>query len=386
MTTKATYISCVLVIFLMTAFSCNNEVKKTDGPKYRFFVGTYTQKEGHVDGKGKGIYEITVDADNKKMEIIGVIEDLVNPSFLCQVDSSNLLTVNEISPNPQNYPGRISRIELNKDGSYRKAQEAGTFGNAPCHISYSAKAGMYASTNYLGGQLAFGSITPKGEIGNDLSQITFTGKSSHARQEASHLHQALFTEDGSKLLVSDLGSDKIYVLEVDLKNKSINNKPLFELQLSPGSGPRHMTWGKQKDQLFIVAELSNKLNYATFDNLTGKIVVKADVSILKNASAPNNTGADIHISPDGSHVLVSSRGENNLVVVPFANGNFGIPQYVSTLGTTPRNFNITRDGKYVLVANQDSGNVSVFTYQGEGRLDFVFSFNLPSPVCIVEKF
>jgi len=370
----------------MTAFSCTNEVKKTESTKYRFFVGTYTQKEGHVDGKGKGIYEITVDADNKKMEIIGVIEDLVNPSFLCQVDSSNLLTVNEISPNPQNYPGRISRIELNKDGSYRKAQEAGTYGNAPCYISYDKTSGMYATTNYLGGQLVFGSITPKGEIGNDLSQITFTGKSSHARQEASHLHQALFTEDGSKLLVSDLGSDKIYVLEVDLKNKSIINKPLFEFQLSPGSGPRHMAWGKQKDQLFIVAELSNKLDYATFDNLTGKIELKASVSILKNASAPNNTGADIHISPDGSHVLVSSRGENNLVVVPFANGNFGIPQFVSTQGTAPRNFNITRDGKFVLVANQDSGNISVFAYRGEGRLDFVFSFSLPSPVCIVEKF
>jgi 6-phosphogluconolactonase len=386
MTTKATSISCILVVFLMTIFSCKNEVQKTDATRYRFFVGTYTRKEGHVDGKGKGIYEISVDVNNKKMEIMGVIEDLVNPSFLCQTDSSNLLAVNEISPNPQNYPGRISRIELNKDGSYRKAQEAGTFGNAPCHISYSAKSGIYAATNYLGGQLAFGSITPEGELGDDLSQITFTGKSSHARQEASHLHQALFTEDGSKLLVSDLGSDKIYVLEVDLKNKKINNTPLFELQLSPGSGPRHMTWGKQKDQLFIAEELSNRLDFTLFDNLTGKIELKSSVSILKNASAPNNTAADIHISPDGSHVLVSSRGENNLVVVPFSNGNFGIPQFIATQGSTPRNFNITRDGKFVLVANQDSDNVSVFEYQGAGRLDYVFSFKLPSPVCIVERF
>ena len=320
------------------------------------------------------------------MTINGIIQDLINPSFLCQIDSFNLLAVNEISPNPQNYPGRISRIELNKDSTYRKAQEAGTYGNAPCHITYSKEAGLYAVTNYLGGQLVFGSITQNGELANDLSQLTFSGKSSHPRQEASHLHQALFTKDGSRLLVSDLGSDKVYVLQVDKAAKKIAPKPVFEFILAAGSGPRHMCWGPLKDQLFIVEELSNKVSHCQYDTISGHISALGSVSILSGTNTASNTGADIHLSPDGNSIFVSSRGENNLVMIPFESAKMGSPQFVSTNGKTPRNFSFTKDGKYLLVANQDSGNIVIFENNGSGKIKALFEVQIPSPVCIVEKY
>lgn len=376
----------VLTSFLFSGISCSEEKQNNTNTKYHFFVGTYTQKEGHVDGKGKGIYDITLDIENKKMTINGIIQDLINPSFLCQIDSFNLLAVNEISPNPQNYPGRISRIELNKDSTYRKAQEAGTYGNAPCHITYSKEAGMYAVTNYLGGQLVFGSITSKGELASDLSQLTFTGKSTHPRQEASHLHQALFTADGGRLLVSDLGSDKIYVLQVDKSTKKIEPKPVFEFNLSPGSGPRHMCWGSQKDQLFIVEELANRVTYCQYDTMNGNISAMNSVSILSGTNAASNTGADIHLSPGGNSIFVSSRGENNIVMIPFESGKLGSPQFVSSQGKTPRNFAFTKDGKYLLVANQDSGNIVIYENNGNGKVKALFEVEIPSPVCLVEKY
>ena len=70
------------------------KLKDRKAPNTVFFVGTYTQKKAMLT-KQREFTEIP-DADNKKMEIIGVIEDLVNPANGCQVDSSNLLTVNEM--------------------------------------------------------------------------------------------------------------------------------------------------------------------------------------------------------------------------------------------------------------------------------------------------
>lgn len=83
--------------------------------------------------RAKGIYDVTVDIDAAKITINNIITDLVNPSFLVAVDSHNILTVNELSPNPQNFPGRISRLEISQDGA-SKSTGGGSLWKCP--LSY----------------------------------------------------------------------------------------------------------------------------------------------------------------------------------------------------------------------------------------------------------
>ncbi|MBK7789904.1 MAG: lactonase family protein [Saprospiraceae bacterium] len=378
-------ITSFICLCLIWGISCKEETKTTLPNKYSLYVGTYTQKEGHVDGKGKGIYDVTVDIDAAKITINNIITDLVNPSFLVAVDSHNILTVNELSPNPQNFPGRISRLEISQDGQYRKAQEAGTYGNAPCHISYCPSTQMYATANYLGGQLIYGSLSEKGELNSDLTEIVFTGKSIHARQEAPHLHMTHFTQDGTRLLVSDLGADKIYVMEVDTLTKKIAPRPLFIFTSTPGGGPRHFCMDKDEKMLYVLQELSNSIVSCTFEKSTGIISKKAEISTLSTQPADSKLAAHIALSPDGKYLVCSNRGENNLAVFTLNQSIPEKPVHFSTEGKTPRHFTFTRDGKYLIAGNQDSGNLVVFEWVSGGKLQKKFSAELPTPVCIVEK-
>lgn len=75
------------------------------------------------------------------------------------------------------------------------------------------------------------------------------------------------------------------------------------------------------------------------------------------------SGADIHISPDGSFLYASTRASENIIVI------YKIDQQKGTLtriarqktgGNHPRNFVIDPTGKCLLVANQMSNNVVVF--------------------------
>ncbi|HRG21939.1 MAG TPA: lactonase family protein [Saprospiraceae bacterium] len=380
-----TKIFTFICLCTLGGISCKEEKDTAMPHKYNFYVGTYTQKEGHVDGKGKGIYDVTLDIDSAKITINKIITDLVNPSFLVAVDSHNILTVNELSPNPQNFPGRISRLEITADGQYRKAQEAGTYGNAPCHISYCPSTQMYASANYLGGQLIYGSVNEKGELRSDLTEIVFTGKSIHPRQEASHLHMTHFTQDGSRLLVSDLGADKIYVMEVDTQTKKIAPKPLSIFSCTPGSGPRHFCMDKDEKMLYVLNELTNTIVSCTFEKSTGMITKKAEISTLSSQAATTKLAAHIVLSPDSKYLVSSNRGENNLAVFTLNQSIPEKPVYVSTDGKTPRHFTFTRDGKYLIAGNQDSDNLTIYEWATGGKLHKKFNVELPTPVCIVEK-
>ncbi|MBP6398708.1 MAG: lactonase family protein [Saprospiraceae bacterium] len=378
-------LSSLFWLCLICGISCKEELLTKSNQKYSFYVGTYTQKEGHVDGKGKGIYDVTLDMDSAKITINNIISDLVNPSFLVAIDSTNILAVNELSPNTKSFPGRISRLENSKDGRYRKAQEAGTYGNSPCHISYCPATRMYAAANYLGGQLIYGSTNEKGELNNDLTEIVFTGKSTHIRQEASHLHMTHFTRDGSRLLVSDLGSDKIYVMEVDTTTKKIGPKPLSIFTCNPGSGPRHFCMDQEEKMLYILQELSNTIVSCTFEKSTGIINKKSEIVTLSTPKVNSSLAAHIALSPDEKFLVSSNRGEDNLAVFTINQGIPEKPVYYSTEGKTPRHFTFTHDGKYLIIGNQDSDNLTVYEWLTGGKLKKMFSTGLPTPVCLVEK-
>ena len=47
------------------------------------FIGTYTRKEGHVDGKAPGLFSISIDPENGVISLRNIVSGLINPSYLC---------------------------------------------------------------------------------------------------------------------------------------------------------------------------------------------------------------------------------------------------------------------------------------------------------------
>lgn len=371
--------SALILFFLILIAACKNELPV----KHRFYVGTYTQKEGHVDGKGDGIYEIEIDIENDTFKIIKTLNDLVNPSFLTlSNDRKHLYSVNEIGINDKNFPGRISHFEIDSIRP-RKAQEAGSYGNSPCHIALSPSQNLYVVSNYLGGQLAYGKLDASGKL-SSVNEVRFTGKGKiENRQEASHLHMGIFSKSGSKLIVLDLGADSIHVL--DVKGDSVLAHPRRSYATAPGDGPRHGVLNASGNQLFILNELSNTVRSYAFDEQSGNLTEINSLSTLPQDFEENNLTADIHLSIDGKFLYCSNRGHNSIArfgVSP--DGKLNYHGTTSTEGEIPRNFTITRDRKYMLVGNQNSDNIVIFKIKNDGNLEKFRNYALKTPVCIVE--
>jgi len=96
----------LFLLFTFFFFSCENK-NQTEQPhfdmeKQILFVGTYTKNEGHVDGKGKGIYFLALDPNEAKIERDTLYGrnafHSVNPSFLApSMNSIQMMEMQEQS-------------------------------------------------------------------------------------------------------------------------------------------------------------------------------------------------------------------------------------------------------------------------------------------------
>ena len=92
-------------------------------------------------------------------------------------------------------------------------------------------------------------------------------------------------------------------------------------------------------------------------------------STLPAGFTGTNTGADVHVSPNGGFVYASNRGHNSIAIFSIdSQGRITSVGHQPTGGNTPRNFHIDPSGTFLLAANQGSGTVVVFRIGADGRL------------------
>ena len=95
-------------------------------------------------------------------------------------------------------------------------------------------------------------------------------------------------------------------------------------------------------------------------------------------SKKENFPAEIQISPDHRFLLVSNRGDENLVVFQINDGNdriLTLKQHLDCRGSFTRFFDFDPTGKFLLVANQKTNNLLCFVYEHETG-DFLFKSQL----------
>lgn len=373
------YQAILLSIIVMSMSSCKSENPSTN-ETYSFLIGTYTQKEGHVDGKANGVYKVSISPSDMTFDLQDSIVGLVNPSYLdINATNSRAVIANEVG---SGYPsGWLSLVDLSKPnfGKILDTMSSGAF--APCHLVIDNKSKVIF-TNYVGGVIGEASI--KGDRFDNLiySRLDDETESTNTRQESSHPHSTVTTADGQFTYIADLGTDKVWIInnEADLKEG-------YELDyfLMPyGSGPRHMTMTEDGNYLYVINELNNTIATLMRDERNGSLTMKGD--LVKSCPADyidRNSGADMHISNDGKYLYISNRGHNSIGIF-ILSPTPKLLGYEPTNGATPRNFTLTKDGRYLIAANQDSNNLSIFAIKADGMLDFVFSLPMLTPVCLVE--
>ncbi|MDR2284398.1 MAG: lactonase family protein, partial [Sphingobacterium sp.] len=168
----------------------------------KLYVGTYTSAGG---SEGAQLYDFEVATGASTFS--GTIP-MDNPSFLAR-KGQMLYAVNE------NNEGRLTAIDLE---SRAIVGTLPTKGAHPCHVSLSPTKPVLVVSNYSSGSLVLFSLKDDGSLNQEEDFIQFEGSSiNKGRQSSSHIHSAFFSADGSRLFVSDLGADLIYIYEIQQK-------------------------------------------------------------------------------------------------------------------------------------------------------------------------
>ena len=343
-----------LLFVIITALSVSVMAQNSKNNEFFLMVGTYTN-----DQKTNGIHVYTFNVETGDFAERSKITDITNPSFLAvSKDRKNVYSVSEGGEgkgvNAYSFDASTGRLTFLNNGT------AG--GSGPCYISVDDKKHTVFTGNYGGGSLSATKLNADGSLTTNVQVIQHEGSSvNKGRQEKPHVHAVVLSPDNRYLMVPDLGTDKVNVYRYeDGKDKPLTPASPPFATVTPGGGPRHLTFHPNGKYAYLILEMQGAI--AAFDYKNGTLTPKQDFTML----APGFTGkvgaADIHISPDGKFLYGSNRGEANEIVI-YSIGKDGKLTYAgrqSTLINTPRNFAIDPTGNFLLAANQNSNDVVIF--------------------------
>jgi len=358
------YMKYLLPLFFLSLFFSCAETEKSDTTtstmtdntesnmkEQYLFVGTYTKKEGHVDGKGEGIYRLAFSEKNDSIYFDftkSVFFKTINPSYLTiSKNKKYLYAVNELNPND----GDSGTVEAYK----------------------------------VGGIVKVFPLLGSGTFGPETIKMEFKGKGVTERQEGSHPHSTTLSPDNKYLYVADLGTDKISGLKINYETGEVLPTEQGKIKMQAGAGPRHFDFHPNGKIGYVVNELDATINVFDYDATTGSLTQKQSLSTLPEGFSEFSLCADIHVHPSGKFVYASNRGHNSIAIfgVDEKTGILTFLKTESTKGDFPRSFAIDPSGNFLWVANQNSDSIFIFKINTQtGELKEVGNVEIPTPVCL----
>ncbi len=346
--------------------------------EYHLIIGTYTKTQSN------GLFVYKFNTKTGKLSFESKTEGVVNPSYLAvSADKTKVYSVSEADGNKSG----MSAFDFDaKTGVLSFINSQATTSQGPCHVTLS-KDGKYAfSANYGGGSLSVFPIKTDGSLAPVSQLIQHSGLSiNKKRQSAPHVHSTNFSPDGSILYAADLGTDFVNAYKYNGNEKQpLQKVEVSDVKMVPGYGPRHFTFNKKGDRLYVIAEMEAYVSVFSYKNNQATLIENIEMNDAGFKGI--NGAADIHLSNDGKFLYASNRGSANDIAIFKVAKNGGLTKIanVSTKGKAPRNFAIDPTDNFLLVANQDTNDIYVFKRDVKtGLLTYTDEMiNVGAPVCL----
>ncbi|HEX2394046.1 MAG TPA: beta-propeller fold lactonase family protein, partial [Bacteroidales bacterium] len=166
----------LLILSVILFFSCRNTKKQeifsqTDSAEtYILYIGTYTEKEAHVDGKAEGIYIYRMDAKTGHLTYVNTSPPTVNPSFLdISNDGKYLYSVNETGGDTE--AGKVSAFRIINDyAGLELINQVSSEGDYPCFIEADKDGHFVLTANYGTGNVSLLPVNTDGSL--EMSSYT----------------------------------------------------------------------------------------------------------------------------------------------------------------------------------------------------------------------
>jgi len=335
--------------------------------KYLVFVGTYTTKT-----ESKGIYEYEFDSETGKLTPKGVAAETPDPSWVAVHPSGKFL----YAANEAGKASSVSAFSIDKkSGKLTPLNQMPALGEDPCYVSFDRTGKYVFVANYSSGNVVVFPIGADGKLGAATANVRDEGKlgPNKERQDGPHAHW--IGMHGNAVFVADLGLDRVLIYRFDPAKGTLRrphgpdaNHPFVssDLELSPGTGPRHAVFSYTEDSrrlIYVLGELDSTVALfvttieGTYSGLAGQ-----KLTMLPAGFSGRNDAAEIAIHPNGKFLYTSNRGHDSIAVFAIdpVKGTLTFVAHVPTGGKEPRHFAIDPSGKYLLAENQLSNNIVVF--------------------------
>ncbi|GGF00499.1 hypothetical protein GCM10011611_02620 [Aliidongia dinghuensis] len=313
------------------------------------YVGSRTSRERN--GHGKGLTVARIDPRTGDWTEIQVLDDLVNPSFLCLgPEGKCLYTVHGDS-------SEVSAFRRDPEtGRLTFLNRQSTKGKNPVHLSFDASKSFLVVANYATGSVVTLPVASDGTLGEVLDLIELPGEPGPHKieQKGSHPHEVMFDPGRRFLFVPDKGLDRIFVLTVDPAFGKLAFNATPSIQTREGAGPRHIVFHPTQPFAYVVNELDSTVATYAWDRERGELHPIEVVPATPSEFVGNNRSAEIAISASGQHVYVSNRGHDSigLFAIDSSSGRLSPVAWTSTDGRGPRFFASDLSEDHFYAANE----------------------------------
>ena len=327
-----------------------------------FFTG------GYASGDEASICLWELEKTTGKIKMLEAFTGYLNPSYLItSKDKKYLYALSEFAD-----AGEVFAFQLDQDCQPKLLNKLMIEGKVACHLAVRDK--LLVVANYVSGSLSVLMLDGSGGLKEVVGEVVNQPSGGHA-------HYTVFYEESDRLLVVDLGIDKIFVYCADCQTGKLTELENEGVLLPKGSGPRHLARHPQKNDLaYVIGEYSSHVYV---------IKTGANPQVLQNLSAlpegcqAESFGAAVRLSSDGKFLYTSNRGIDSIAVFRIKEDGLLCPVgIVSVKGSFPRDFYMF--GDFAVVAYQKSNSLEVFAIDSNTGLlhETGITAKAVSPVCI----
>ena len=252
---------------------------------------------------------------------------------------------------------------------------AGPLAESFPYITFDRSGRWLLSASYHAGLVSVNPVGADGVVGAPM-QVVPTARNAHAIQ----------TDRTNKyVFVPHLGTDQVFQFHFDATSGRLEpNSPPW-VQLSAGSGPRHLVVSKDNRFVYVLGELNGTVTalahkdgmlteVGSVSALPPESRLKPGTARLPDAPPRDRSGdiwaSDVHLTPDERFLYAAER---TLSMIHCLRVDGGKLSYVGSTPTEkqPRGFAIDPGGRYVVVSGEQSSTLSSYAIEGGGSLRLV---------------
>ena len=386
-----------------TATNGDDALKAKDGDYWVYFgtsTGGTTPDMDEIGVKrSEGIYVGKFDASTGAVADLRLALKANNSGFIATVPEKNLLYF--IGSRDRNDGGEnVYACKVDpKTGDLTVLNFLKTDGAGACHVSVRPDGKFVAVANYVSGDFVVYKTNADGSLAAQTAKYKGQGSGPNKRRQGQPFgHAAYFAESNGvwRVLMCDLGSDKVYVARLNEETGALEAEPKLPfLQTPAGAGPRHLDFATAKNGdlvVYVLNELDSTLSvfrpnfefgnpgvlgvWSTIEpDYRQKLTDEESLVDGEKFTYGNKTAEIFKVAlPNGKTIVYgTNRGQNTLVAFDATetlagkagDAAFPLIQRISTQGKFPRYFMIDPTGRYLIVSNKKTGTSFVFAINQE---------------------